>query len=60
MGIGIPPIELMLLIFSFEISEFDFKQKISSFNFKKMFINLLKGLCCCIPSIINGLIYILY
>lgn len=69
MGIGIPPIALMLLILANEISKFnfnnikskiDFKNRILEFNYKKSFINILKYTACCIPSIICGLIYVLY
>ena len=56
MGIGIPPIVLFVLAFAFEVSEINFK----NIKLKKLFINMLKVLCCLLPSIVNGLIYILY
>lgn len=69
MGIGIPPIALILLVFAFEVSKFNFtnvkskndlKNRILEFDYKKSFINILKCVVCCFPSIICGLIYILY
>ena len=34
--------------------------KLKNIKLKKLFINMLKVLCCLLPSIVNGLIYILY
>ena len=53
MGIGIPPIVLLMLALAFEIN---FK----NISIKHILIDMLKVFCCIIPSIVTGLIYILY
>lgn len=51
MAIGFAPISLMGLAFALELIDF---------NFKKFIKNILKCLVCCMPSIIYGLIYLLF
>ena len=59
MGIGIPPITLMALVLAYEISKINFKN-LKDNNYLLSIKNIFKVLICCIPSIICGLMYILY
>ncbi len=59
MGIGIPPITLMALALAYEISRINFKN-LKENDYLLTIKNLFKVLVCCIPSIVCGLVYILY
>ena len=59
MGIGIPPITLMALSLAYEIGRINFRN-LKDNNYLLGVKNIFKSLICCVPSIICGLIYILY
>ena len=56
MGIGISPLMLMILSFSYEITRIDYKN-LKNNNYKLNFINILKCFTCCIPAILFGVAY---
>lgn len=56
MGVAIPPMALMLLAVSYEISKFNFRE-LKKNNYSLHIKNLLKYLACCSSSIILGIIY---
>jgi hypothetical protein len=56
MGIALPPLVLMLLVITYELAKFDYKN-IKSNKFGAIFLHLIKGLICCMPSSVCGIIY---
>ena len=58
MGIGLPPMMLVLLCFIYEIVKIDFKN-LKNNNYKLHIMNLFKSLACCLPSLVYGILFIL-